>query len=74
MLTLNQKTELTGLVQLCGKAYGFTQAEFGEALQVALADPESALICFRAMAREIQLANPCTTNPERKSDESAKPE
>ncbi len=46
-------SELAGLVRQCGDIYNFTPAEHAEALQVALADPVSALTCFRAIARKI---------------------
>ncbi|MCL4316155.1 MAG: hypothetical protein M1527_04775 [Gammaproteobacteria bacterium] len=49
--------ELARLVRLCGERYRFTEAEHAEALQVALADPVSALTCFRAIAREVPMAN-----------------
>lgn len=45
--------ELAHLVHLCGEHYHFTEAEHVEALQVAHADPDAALTCFRAIAREI---------------------
>ena len=50
--------ELRALIRTCGKAYGFSLEELAEALQAALADPESALTCFRAMARELDQAAP----------------
>lgn len=59
-------SELAGLVRVCGERYHFTHAEHAEALQVALADPVSALICFRAMTREIPpaiSATPTATRP-----------
>jgi hypothetical protein len=42
--------ELICLVRLCGERYSFTEAEHSEALAVALADPDAALTCFRAIA------------------------
>ncbi|WP_157648641.1 hypothetical protein [Thiobacillus denitrificans] len=65
---ITNEAELTDLVRLCGDRYQFTEAEHAVALQVALADPVSALICFRAIAREVPPAIPattCTTNHER---------
>src|SRR5690348_12710942 len=47
------RSELTKLVRFCGEAYGFTEEEHAEALASALADFDSAMICFRAIEREI---------------------
>ena len=47
------RAELIGLVRFCGEAYGFTEEEHAEALERALADFDSALMCFRAMKAEI---------------------
>jgi hypothetical protein len=49
----NEAAELTQLVRLCGEAYGFTEVEHVDALAAALADSESALTCFRAIAAEL---------------------
>jgi hypothetical protein len=49
------RRELTDLVRFCGEAYAFTEEEHAEALQRALADCDSAMICFRAIKREILL-------------------
>jgi len=46
---------LQGLVRLCGEYYGFTEAEHAEALATALADFDSAMICFTALARKQDL-------------------
>lgn len=46
-------TELKRLVRLCGEFYGFTEAEHVEALAVALADFDSAMLCFTTMRGEI---------------------
>lgn len=51
--TEKQKAELTILVSLVAAASGFTQAEHAEALDRAVRDPESALVSFRALAREL---------------------
>lgn len=48
-----EAAELSRLVRLCCDAYQFTESEQTEALQVAHADPVSALICFRAIARKL---------------------
>lgn len=67
----NDVSELAGLVRQLGDTYHFTPAEHEEAMQVALADPVSALICFRAMAREIPpaiSATTCTTNARKNHD------
>ncbi|HAN55819.1 MAG TPA: hypothetical protein DCQ77_06350 [Betaproteobacteria bacterium] len=48
-----EAAELTQLVRQCGDAYGFTEAEHVDALAAALADSESALTCFRAIAAEL---------------------
>lgn len=58
--------ELTRLVRICGEHYGFTEAEHVESLEIALADPASALICFSGIARKISPpAIPATTTIER---------
>ncbi len=50
-----EATELQGLVRLCGEFYGFTEAEHAEALATALADFDSAMICFASLARQAEL-------------------
>ncbi|TSA52599.1 MAG: hypothetical protein D4R40_02085 [Nitrosomonadaceae bacterium] len=50
----SETAELNRLVHLCGEFYGFTEAEHTEALAVAMADFDSAMLCFTTMAREIQ--------------------
>lgn len=60
-----EAAELARLVHLCGNAYQFSADEHREALQIALADPTSALTCFRAIARKITPAIPATTTIER---------
>ncbi len=47
--------ELCRLVRLCGKLYGFTEVEHVEALATALADFDSAMICFTALAHKAGL-------------------
>ena len=48
-------TELRRLVRLCGEFYGFTEVEHVEALATALADFDSAMICFTALAHKADL-------------------
>lgn len=48
-----EQEELTRLVRFCGEHYDFTEEDHIEALAVALADLESALLCFRTMEAEI---------------------
>ena len=50
-----EATKLQGLVRLCGEFYGFTEAEHVEALATALADFDSAMICFTALAHKADL-------------------
>ncbi len=50
-----EATELRRLVRLCGEFYGFTEAEHAEALATALADFDSAMICFTSLARQAEL-------------------
>jgi hypothetical protein len=57
-----QKAELTALVGLVATAEGFSQAEHTEALARALLDPESALVSFRALARELGLVQERSTD------------
>lgn len=45
--------ELRRLVRLAGEIYGFTETEHSLALEIALADPVNALICFRGIAARI---------------------
>lgn len=47
-----EREELTCLVRQCGEVYGFSEQEHVEALARAVADPEHALLCFRAIASE----------------------
>ena len=47
--------ELRRLVRQCGELYNFSEDEHREALEIALADPENALVCFRTIAREREL-------------------
>ena len=42
--------ELKRLVRRCGELYGFTKAEHRDALEVAMSDSRSALLCFRSIA------------------------
>ena len=48
-------TELRRLVRLCGEFYGFTEVEHVEVLATALADFDSAMICFTSLARQAEL-------------------
>jgi len=50
-----EATELRRLVRLCGEYYGFTEVEHAEALATALADFDSAMICFTALAHKAGL-------------------
>ena len=50
-----EATELQGLVRLCGEFYGFTEAEHAEALATALAEFDSAMICFTSLAHKAGL-------------------
>lgn len=50
--TTKEATELRRLVRLCGEYYGFTEVEHAEALATALADFDSAMICFTALAHK----------------------
>jgi hypothetical protein len=43
--------ELKALIRACGEPYAFTEADYAEALQRALADVDAALVCYRHMAR-----------------------
>lgn len=45
--------EIVRLVKRCGNAYQFTEAEHHAALAAALADPNAALLCYKAIAVEI---------------------
>jgi len=40
---------------LCGEFYGFTETEHTEALELALADFDSAMICFTSLAHKAEL-------------------
>ncbi|MDP2830383.1 MAG: hypothetical protein Q8O37_17490 [Sulfuricellaceae bacterium] len=51
-VTPEQETELRALVAAVGVADGFTHAEQQEALDLALGDPDAALVSYRAMAIE----------------------
>lgn len=55
LLRAGEVTELARLVRACGIAYAFTEDEHREALEIALADPDNALTCFRAIAAELRL-------------------
>lgn len=59
-----EAAELARLVYLCGNAYQFSADEHREALQIALADPVSALTCFSGIARKLT-AIPAATTIER---------
>lgn len=45
-----EREELACRVRQCGEVYGFSEQEHEEALARAFADPECALLCFRAIA------------------------
>jgi predicted component of type VI protein secretion system len=47
------ESELIDLVRLCGEHYGFTETEHAEALAAAAADHDSALLCYRSIASEL---------------------
>lgn len=51
--TEEEAAELGRLVRACGTVYAFTEEEHREALQIALADSENALACFRMMAAKL---------------------
>ena len=50
-----EATELRRVVRLCGEFYSFTEAEHAEALATALADFDSAMICFTSLAHKAEL-------------------
>lgn len=47
------RSELTRLVRFCAEMNGFTDEEHAEALANALADFDSAMICFKAIEKGI---------------------
>ena len=51
--TATEMVELRALVNLVADAHGFTPEDRQEALTIALSDPASALICFRALAARL---------------------
>jgi hypothetical protein len=52
LCALHREKELKHLVQLVSIQKGFSQEDYEEALNRALADPVNALICFAALAHE----------------------
>lgn len=52
---LNQEEELKRLVCLVSDHHHFSQEDYEEALETALADPVNALICFSFLARQANL-------------------
>lgn len=46
------RSELTNLVRFIADFYCFTEEEHGEALAIALADFDNALVCFRALKQD----------------------
>jgi len=59
--SLHQEEELRRLVRLVSDYHNFTEDSYEEALENALADPVSALTCFTALARQIDLHAICIT-------------
>ena len=53
--SLHREAELKRLILLVSDHQGFSQKDYEEALAHALADPVSALTCFTALARQIDL-------------------
>lgn len=49
------RSELTRLVRFCADMNGYTDEEYSEALTNALADFDSAMICFREIEKGILL-------------------
>lgn len=45
-----KQAELRSLILTCGKYYGFSAADFDEAIQIGIADLDSALTCYRSIA------------------------
>ena len=54
-VTLHQEEKLKRLVRLVSDRHGFSQEDYEEALENALADPVRALTCFTALARQVDL-------------------
>ena len=55
LCALHREDELKRLVRLVSNHHGFTQANYNEALEIALCDQVSALTCFAALARQAGL-------------------
>jgi hypothetical protein len=48
------EAELRRLVRNAGEYYAFTDADYALALEIALADPVAALICFRSIKERLE--------------------
>ncbi|SEO37164.1 hypothetical protein SAMN05216404_11923 [Nitrosospira multiformis] len=48
----SERLELTNLVRFIADFHGFTEEEHDEALTIALADFDNALVCFRALKQD----------------------
>ena len=59
--SLHREVELRRLIRLVSDYHNFTEDSYEEALENALADPVSALTCFTALARQIDLHAICIT-------------
>lgn len=57
LCALHREDELKRLVRLVSNHHGFSQEDYNEALEMALGDQASAIICFTTLAREIQTRN-----------------
>lgn len=55
LCALHREDELKRLVRLVSNHHGFTQADYNEALEIALGDQVAALTCFAALARDAGL-------------------
>jgi hypothetical protein len=56
-LRAGNEAELRRLVRKAGEYYAFTDAEHVLALEIALADPVEALICFRSINERLRGGN-----------------
>lgn len=48
----SERLELTNLVRFIADFHGFTEEDHDEALAIALADFDNALVCFRALKQD----------------------
>ena len=55
LCALHREDELKRLVRLVSNHHGFTQADYDEALEIALGNQVNALTCFAALAHEASL-------------------